>query len=249
MTQTDLKNKAEILKRLTSDSDYYGDFGKQFLSNSNIYSLLRNPQDFGKSVDKTVPMVIGGYFHTLICEPHKIDSFKIIEATTRNTKLYKDLTDGEVCLLQHEADKIEVMRDVLFANETIRGLIQGDNIEYETPGLGDIHGELWKGKADIINHDEKLVIDLKTTADIEKFRYSANKFNYDSQAYIYQKLFGYEMIFVVIDKSNHRLGVYDCSSQFLERGEQKVIEAVAQYRLFFNNPDFNINNYFISETL
>ena len=47
----------------------------------------------------------------------------------------------------------------------------------------------WKGKADIINHEEKLIIDLKTTADIEKFRWSASKYNYDSQAYIYSKLF------------------------------------------------------------
>ena len=36
--------------------------------------------------------------------------------------------------------------------------------------LAEIEGKLWKGKADIVNHDEKLIIDLKTTADITKFR-------------------------------------------------------------------------------
>ena len=170
-------------------------------------------------------------FHTLILEPHKIESFKIIKASTRNTKDYKELSDGEICLLEHEADKIEVMREKVLSNDLIRGLIQGDNVEYEVPGIGELYGEMWKGKADIINHDEKMIIDLKTTGDIEKFKFSAKKFNYDSQAYIYQELFGYEMIFVAIDKKTLQLGIYDCSDHFLENGKEKVIEAVAQYKL------------------
>ena len=39
---------------------------------------------------------------------------------------------------------------------------------------------MWKGKADIINHDDKLVVDIKTTADINKFKSSAYRYNYDS---------------------------------------------------------------------
>ena len=239
---------SKILDRLRNDDDYYGAFGKQYLSNSDIGTLLNNPQNYGKPVNKTIPMVVGGYFHTLICEPDKVDKFKIIESTTRNTKLYKELSDGEICLLQHEADKIEVMREKLLNNDIIKGLIQGDNIEYETPGITELHGEMWKGKADIINHDEKLIIDLKTTGDLQKFKFSARKFNYDSQAYIYQELFGYEMIFVAIDKKTLQLGIYDCSNNFLERGKEKVIEAITQYRLI-KNADFDFNQYSINETL
>ena len=234
---------------MTLDSDYYGQFGQQFLSNSNIGTLLKNPRNFKKQVEKTIPMVIGGYFHTLVLEPNKVESYKIIDATTRSTKAYKELSDGELCLLQHEADKIEKMRDCLLANDTVRNLIQGDSIEYEKPGISELHGEWWKGKADIINHDEKLIIDLKTTNDIEKFRWSANKYNYDSQAYIYQELFGYEFLFIAIDKNTNQIGLYDCSSKFLEKGREKVIEAVAQYRLFFKNPNFNPDQYFLNETL
>ncbi len=39
--------KTEILKRLKNDEDYYGDFGKQYLSNSDIYTLLNNPLAYG----------------------------------------------------------------------------------------------------------------------------------------------------------------------------------------------------------
>ena len=44
---------------------------------------------------------------------------------------------------------------------------------------------MWKGKADIVNHNEKLIIDLKTTADLNKFKYSASKYNYDSVKLIF----------------------------------------------------------------
>ena len=238
----------DILDRLKNDEDYYGEFGNQFLSNSHIQTLLTNPEAFGTPTTKTVPMVIGGYFHTLILEPHKIESFKIIKTSTRNTKDYKELSDGEICLLEHEADKIELMREKVLGNDLIRGLIQGDNVEYEVPGIAELHGEMWKGKADIINHDEKMIIDLKTTGEIEKFKFSAKKFNYDSQAYIYQELFGYEMIFVVVDKKTHQLGIYDCSTHFLERGREKVVDAVAQYRLI-KDGGFNPKQYIKTEQL
>ena len=63
----------------------------------------------------------------------------------------------------------------------------------------ELFGNKWKGKADIVNHSKKLVIDLKTTADLEKFHWSAKKYNYDSQAFVYKNLFGYEMLFMAIE--------------------------------------------------
>ena len=108
---------------------------------------------------------------------------------------------------------------------------------------------MWKGKADIINHNEKLVIDLKTTADITKFKWSASKYNYDSQAYIYSELFGYEMIFIVIDKNTQQLGIFDCSPEFYAKGRDKVQRAVDAYRLFYKNKDFDPKQYFINKTL
>ena len=37
-----------ILDRLRNDEDYYGAFGKQYLSNSDIGALLKNPKEFGQ---------------------------------------------------------------------------------------------------------------------------------------------------------------------------------------------------------
>jgi hypothetical protein len=108
---------------------------------------------------------------------------------------------------------------------------------------------MWKGKADIVNHDEKLIIDLKTTADISKFKSSAYRYNYDSQAYIYSKLFGYEFLFIAIDKTSHQIGLFDCSTEFYESGQDKVKRAAEAYDLFYKTESFDPKQYFIAKTL
>lgn len=237
--------------KLKSDEHYYGEYGQQFLSNSNISTLLKNPRELNKPRPGSPAFLIGGYFHTAILEPQKLKSFKIVEASTRNTKAYKEISDGEMCLLQKEADQVNVMTEVMLSNDVCRDLIRPvlGNVDYEEPSVTELFGNKWKGKADIINHEEKLVIDLKTTADIDKFRWSASKYNYDSQAYIYSKLFGYEMLFVVIDKTTHQIGLFDCSPEFYKSGEDKVRRASDAYDLFYKTENFDHKQHLITKTL
>jgi hypothetical protein len=242
-------NKKEILERLKNDEDYYGEFGQQFLSNSNVSTLLTNPLALKETMIKTPALLVGGYFHTAILEPEKLFNFKIINTTTRNTSLYKEMSGGEMCLLQHEADKTEALVDRIMSNEICRSLIRNGNVEYEVPGIIDLFGNMWKGKADILNHDEKLIIDLKTTSNLQDFKWSAKKYNYNSQAYIYSKIFGYEMVFLVIDKNTQQIGIFDCSPEFYNKGEDKVKQASECYDLFYKDPNFIVDNYFINETL
>jgi len=251
-------DKQEILQRLKIDEDYYGDFGNQFLSNSHVGRLLQDPLNIFKPMKPSAAFLIGGYFHTCILEPDKIKKYKVVKATTRNSKAYKDVAGGELCMLEKEVDMVELLRDKVMDNDICRDLIQGTaigsfpthpSIEYEVPMIKEMFGQTWKGKADIVNHEEKLIIDLKTTADISKFQYSANKYNYDSQAYIYSKLFGYEFLFIVIDKNTHQIGMFDCSPKFYERGEDKVRKAAEAYDLFYKTEEFDPKQYFISKTL
>jgi len=254
MKKSKLK-KHQILQKLKEDEHYYGTFGKQYLSNSDIYTLLNNPLELGKPSKPNPNFLVGGYFHTAILEPEKLKSFRIVESTSRNTKDYKEISGGEMCLLQHEADNVNLMTDKIMANDICKGLIKGENyaqstcMQWEEPMIKMIEGVMWKGKADIVNHNEKLIIDLKTTSDILKFKNSAYRFNYDSQAFIYSQLFGYEFLFIAIDKNSHQIGLYDCSPQFYESGKDKVMRAVEAYDLFFKTEDFNPKQYFISKTL
>jgi len=241
----------ETYDKLKQDEHYYGEFGQQFLSNSNISTLLKNPAKLNEQKANNPAFLVGGYFHTAILEPHKLKSFRIVEASTRNTKKYKELSGGEMCLLKSEVDNIELMTQVLMDNDICRDLIKPllADVTYEEPGITELFGNTWKGKADIINHEERLVIDLKTTGDIEKFRWSASKYNYDSQAYIYSKLFGYEMLFIVIDKKTHQIGLFDCSPDFYKRGESKVQQASGAYDLYYKNGGFDFKQFLHNETL
>ena len=244
--------KSAIINKLREDEHYYGKFGQQYLSNSDIKTLLKNPLDLHKPTKSNPNFLVGGYFHTAILEPNKIKKFKIIESSSRNTKVYKEMSGGELCLLQHEVDMIEALVDKMLNNNVCRDLIlphQDVEVQYEEPAIAEIHGQMWKGKADILNHEEKLIIDLKTTSDLDKFRWNAKKYNYDSQAYIYRKLFGYEMVFIAIDKNTGKIGLFDCSPDFYQSGKDKLEKACEMYELFHESEDFEPQQYFINETL
>jgi len=241
--------RKEIIDKLRIDEHYYGDFGKQYLSNSDISTLLKNPLALKEPSKSNVHFLIGGYFHTAILEPNKIKNFKIVESTSRNTKAYKEMSGGEMCLLQHEVDKVEALVQKLMDNKVCRDLISEEKGEYEVPAITELYGQMWKGKADIVNHIEKLIIDLKTTSDLDNFKWNAKKYNYDSQAYIYSKLFGYEFVFIAIDKNSGQIGLFDCSTSFYKNGEEKVEKASEAYDLFYNTEGFDPHQYFINQTL
>jgi hypothetical protein len=93
-------SKNEIIEKLKIDEHYYGDFGKQYLSNSDISTLLKDPLALGKPSKQIPAFLIGGYFHTAILEPEKLKNFKVVESSNRNTKAYKEISGGELCLLQ-----------------------------------------------------------------------------------------------------------------------------------------------------
>ena len=238
-----------IIEKLRDDEHYYGEFGKQFLSNSDIKALIDNPLNFKKPSPPNPAFVVGSYFHTCILEPDKLEKFKIVKSKTRNTKEYKEIAGEDICLLQHEVDQIELMREKVLEIDLFKDLILDGAVEYEQPGLVELEGMQWKGKADILNHSSQLIIDLKTTNNINTFASSAHKFNYDSQAYIYSKMFNMDFVFIVVDKKTHQLGLFDCSDKFLQSGQNKVALAVQAYNDFFVNGDGDFSQYYISKTL
>jgi hypothetical protein len=243
------EKKEDILNKLRDDDNYYGEFGQQFLSNSNIRVLDKDPLNFGKPTEPHINLVKGQFFHNLVLEPEKVDSFPIIEASSRNTKIYKDETIGKgICLLRKEEQELRELVDIMLENPTAKDLVQDIDVEYEVPGLIELAGEWWKLKADIKNNTQKLIVDLKTTGDIDRFASSAREYNYDSQAYIYSEYFGMDFIFVVMCKKSNRLGIFDCSAAFLARGKAKVEQAVLNYRKY-TDASFDPKTYFIEATL
>ena len=44
-------------------------------------------------------------------------------------------------------------------------------------------------------------------------------------------------------------GIFDCSPEFYERGQDKVKRAAEQYKLFYQSEDFDPQQFFINQTL
>ena len=102
---------------------------------------------------------------------------------------------------------------------------------------------------DCINKDQGLLVDIKTTGDINRFRKSASIYNYDSQAYIYKEIFGYDLVFLVICKKTHQIAIYDCSEAFYDTGKMKVAQAMNAYEVLINDPLFDLKDYVKTDTL
>jgi len=240
---------SDIIEKLRDDAEYYGGVGKNYLSNSDISSLLNNPKEFGVARADDPVFAKGRLFHQLILEPEKARDVVSLDIGSRNTKKYKDFVlDNELdfCLLNKEVDDIKSWVDTMLANMDFFDMIYEEGNQFEVPNVKEIKGMMWKGKADIVASD--CLIDLKTTGDIKKFKRSANLYNYDSQAYIYQELFGKPLIFLVIDKTTHALGIFRPSEDFIRRGELKVERAIEVYNKFFSeDAQHTIEDYFIEE--
>jgi hypothetical protein len=241
----------ETLERLKDDHEYYGEFGSKFLSNSSLGALLNNPREFGVKREDNKAFAEGRYFHQCFLEPDKALETLTVEVASRNTKAYKQAIEEHnktVILLQKEKDHMDDLIATMRANVEFFDGIYADGNKYEVPSVGKIKGHWFKGKADIIT--ETQIIDLKTTSNIHDFKWSARKYNYDSQCYIYQMLFGKPLVFYVIDKTNFLMGIYKPSEDFVRGGEEKVKRALNVYDMFFGeNPTHDITNYFIEETL
>ena len=241
----------EIITQLRDDVEYYKGVGKHYLSNSDIGVLLSNPQDFGKEREDSKAFMDGRYFHQLILEPSKAKEMLSVDVSTRTTKEYKAFCEDNnlpFCMLKKEQDEIQGLVNIINGNIAFYDEIYKAGNLYETPAVGMIQGVMWKGKADIVTDDS--VIDLKTTSDIHKFKWTAKAYNYDSQCYIYQELFGKPLVFYVIDKSTGVLGIFRPTEDFVKGGELKAGRAIEVFNKYFGSaPSDDIVNYYIDEYL
>jgi hypothetical protein len=241
----------DVIIKLRDDNEYYNGIGKQYLSNSDIGVLLNNPQDFGKTREDNKAFMDGRYFHQLILEPEKAKAMPFVDVSSRNTKEYKAFCEDNnlpFCMLSKEQEEIQNLVSIINGNIAFYDEIYKAGNQYETPAIAEIQGMMWKGKADIVT--DNAVIDLKTTSDIHKFKYTAKQYNYDSQCYIYQELFGKPLVFYVIDKGTGVLGIFRPTEDFVKGGEIKVGKAIEVYNKYFSaTPKDDIVNYYIDEYL
>lgn len=244
--------KQEILSLMYNDEFYYGHLGKHALSSSSLKMILKSPKTYRNvlkygSGDDTPALRAGKLLHWMVLEPHKIQQLHFVDMASRNSKAYKEALAeyGEV-YLSKEKSEAERVADALLRNEAALRLL--NKAEYEVPEIMMHDGIPFRGKADILRDD--MLVDLKTSSsDLSLFRYSADKYGYDLQAWMYLKMFDKkDFVFLVIDKGSCDIGIFECSAEFLARGEEKFHKAVDTYKYFFEQ-DNDLDQYVLRGTL
>lgn len=81
--------------------------------------------------------------------------------------------------------------------------------------------------------------------------FSAKKYGYDIQVFIYCELFGvsYEdFSFIAVDKGSLDIGIFHVSEEFYLSGKAKTQEGINRYHTFFEMGQ-DLDNYYIEGTL
>lgn len=236
-SEKEIKNLLESWK---DDNTYRHGTGKEFLSQSDVSSLLKDPKKFrSREGLPLLAFIQGSYYHESLLEPHKIKDYTIVDATTRNTKKYKEeLEDsGEpILLLKHEKEHIEYLVKCTLENDHVRTIIEDPSNIFEKPGcakIGGDNGEWFKGRADIVSPTYGRLFDLKTTSDLDAFKYKSKRYFYHAQAYVYKTIFGMDFTFIVCDKNNGNLAMFDTSDSFLSEGQYQVQKAIDVYQNYY----------------
>jgi hypothetical protein len=230
-------DRAELLKRMLDDTFYYGELNTLALSSSSLKQLLSSPKTYNFSLKygsgESAALRAGALFHWAILEPEKFAAQKFVEVQSRNTKKFKEAKEefGKVFTAK-ERSEAERLVDAFYRNEHAKELIT--KADFEIPAIDNVLGMPFRGKADVLGTNR--IVDLKTTTDIKGFSYSANKYGYDVQCYLYCNLFKKEFKdfhFLVLDKGSLDIGIFNCSEEFYYRGEEKVEKALDLYNKFF----------------
>jgi hypothetical protein len=244
-------NKEELLAEMHDDSFYYGYLGQNALSSSTIKTLVNSPKTYYFTTKygsgETQALRDGKLFHTMILEPEKLNDIIFVDAATKASKEYKLAKEtGKEVYTKTEKKAAERLCDALLRNEAVKEYLT--NAEFEVPQIAMIDGIPIRAKADILKGNT--IIDLKTTTGIKDFRYSADKYSYDLQAWLYREMFGVEnFIFIAIDKGSLDIAIFECSDEFYEKGKQKFEQGVSNYKYFFQTEGVDLDQYVLRGVL
>lgn len=164
--------------KLTSDNYYTLEADREYMSCSQYQDFLScEARAMAKLDGRYIPkpseaLVVGNYFHTAMespeaheafCNEHFYDIFK--------TKVSKKSGEVEVTGKYAPYETADRMIEVCKNDPLIRTLIDmpGEN---EVIMTGELFGMPWKIRLDKYHADRRIIIDWKTTADINKTEYN-----------------------------------------------------------------------------
>jgi len=236
---------SDIIPKMYDDVFYYGYLGQHALSSSSCKKLIESPKSYATSLTEGSPdsqaLRDGRLTHLCVLEPHRLDEFTFVDGTkaSKSFKLTAEELGKDLVYTNLELNKAQKIAEAVLANEEAAALLSG--CEFEIPAIGEFMGLPFRGKADA--KKGRTIIDLKTTANIQDFEYSAKKYSYDLQAALYLDLFDADdFIFLVVDKRTLDVGVYTITAGFIDSGLQKLQVATDAYKNYIMS-DYDLEQY------
>jgi len=236
-----------IYKELSNDK-YHAE--KEHLSSSNLKMLLKDTNQFYKDkiLGEKEPLKgafldEGNYAHSLILEPHRIDTeYLFFEGNRKAGKDWKAFEEkhkdsGKIILSAAQKIKVENWVASFKKRPEAVGLVDGADNEFSL--FSEMLGTPLKVRADIINIEKGFIADIKTTAsdpDVDTFRFTVEQYGYDLSAALYVDMFSrkyekdFDFYFIVLGKRTLTCEVYKASDLTLGKGRKKVLTAIKLYK-------------------
>lgn len=232
-----------------SNEEYHAE--KEHVSSSNLKSLLKDPEEFynqkilGQRPEYSKSTLNafdeGTYAHSLILEPEKVkDEFRFFEGWKKQGAewdYFKSINSNFIILSKPQKVRVEKWVEAFKELPSAVNLIEGGYPEKTL--FGDLMGVPVKVRADYINVDCGYIADVKTTSsltDLDSFKYTIDRFNYDLSAALYLMMFekyykkSFDFYFIVLGKRETTCDVYKLSKESRSKGESLVNKALSIYK-------------------
>ena len=219
------------------------------ISKSSLWEINKSPLHFKYKMDHpqtdTAALLFGRAVHKFVLEEDDFwNEFAVAPICDRRTKDGKETwtnfelsSSGKDIIAQSDFDEIKAISDSIKSVPDAWELLQGEH-EVSYFWTDDMTGEKCKCRPDVINHEKKLIVDLKTTDSCENnhFECSAKKYGYKLQAGMYregvfQNTFEeYGFKFVAVEKKPpYAVRIYNCTPEYIDQGYDKFRELIGIY--------------------
>lgn len=235
-----------IVKNLSNEA-YHADTTS--MSSSNLKMLLKDLPKFHKERILGIKeergdnsaFSEGSLAHSMVLEPHLTDSefafFPGWRKQGNDWEQFKLANPGKTLLSEPQRVKVQKLVDAYHKSPIAKELISG--CEYELSLFTSLYDVPIKVRADAINVERSMIIDLKTTAastGVDEFRYVVEKLSYQLSAALYCEAYGkyygreFDFYFIVLSKKDITCRVYKLSEDSKKIGSDQVHEALSIYK-------------------
>ena len=225
----------------------------QGVSKSQLDMLAKSPaliqwnREAPEDETKIKALHFGDAMHAILLEPHRFDSEYVVapKIDRRSNKgkaeaaAWEAANADRVQLTEEEGRKIQLMRESVMAHPDARRLLEAEG-DAESSIYWEEGGVLCRCRPDKALPKYNLMLDVKTTADMAKFHFSARDYRYDVQDSFYSSGYRHHFgeqpsfIFLVVGTSiscgKYPVQLFELSTDDKLNGEQLYKEELAQYR-------------------